>query len=203
MSMFCFQCQEAAKNTGCTTKGVCGKTDEVANLQDLLVCAMRGVAIYAERAKEEGITRKGTGAFLADGLFTTITNANYDPAVISSKIDAALELRDELKGLVSQTAGQGAAECSHKCATWSGDASTFTQRGKEVGVLSVENEDARSLRELLMYGLKGIAAYAHHAAVLGKEDEVIYDFLIEGLAATTKDLKIRWWGWCSRPGRWR
>ncbi len=188
MSMFCYQCQETAKNQGCTKKGVCGKTDEVANLQDLLICALRGVAIYAEKAKELGLERKGTGAFVADGLFTTVTNVNFSPAILTAKIKETFGVRDELKGLVAAKGGDKADDCMHKCATWSGDEASFVARGAEVGVLSIENEDLRSLRELLMYGLKGIAAYAHHAAVLGKEDDSVNDFLVEGLAATTKDL---------------
>ncbi len=188
MSMFCYQCQETAKNQGCTNKGVCGKTAEVANLQDLLISALRGVSLYAEKAKELGVERKGTGAFVADGLFTTITNVNFDPASINAKIKEAFGVRDELKGLVAAKGGDETYDCMHECAKWSGDEASFATRGAEVGVLSMENEDLRSLRELLMYGLKGIAAYAHHAAVLGKEDDSINDFLVEGLAATTKDL---------------
>ncbi len=188
MSMFCYQCQETAKNQGCTKKGVCGKTAEVANLQDLLICALRGAALYAEKAKELGVERQGTGAFVADALFATVTNTNFSQESITTKAKEAFALRDELRGLVEAKGGAEAVDCMHKCATWSGDEASFAERATDVGVLSVDNEDARSLRELLMYGLKGIAAYAHHAAVLGKEDNSIYDFLVEGLAATTKDL---------------
>ncbi|MCP4602990.1 MAG: hydroxylamine reductase [Proteobacteria bacterium] len=185
--MFCYQCQETAKNEGCTKKGVCGKPAEVANLQDLLICALRGAAIYCEKAKALGIERKGTGRFVTEALFTTVTNVNFDAESISAKVKEAFAIRDELKVLVSAKGGD-TPDCMHKCATWSGDEASFVQRGAEVGVLSVENQDVRSLRELLMYGLKGISAYAHHAAVLGKEDQTIYDFLIKGLASTTKDL---------------
>ena len=187
MSMFCYQCQETAKGQGCTKKGVCGKTDEVANLQDLLIYTLRGTALYAEKAREDGIEVSGVAAHIAEGLFTTVTNVNFDPADIKEKIKETLSIRDELKGMVSQKESDGYNNL-HGSATWTGDESSFAERGAEVGVLSTENEDIRSLRELLMNGLKGIAAYAHHAKVLGKEDKSINDFLVEGLASTTKDL---------------
>ena len=193
--MFCFQCQETAKNTGCTVKGVCGKPEETANLQDLLIYVLRGVSAYGEKAKELGIVDKETGLFIAQSLFTTITNANWDNERFISLIKESLKIREELKtkflAAYKEKNGQEFSEKLHHSATWySDDESEFHEKAKKIGVLATENEDVRSLRELLIIGLKGIAAYADHAAILGFEKEDIYAFLMEALASTTKDLSV-------------
>jgi len=193
--MFCFQCQETAKNTGCTVKGVCGKPEETANLQDLLIYVLRGVSVYGEKAKGLGIVDKETGLFIAQSLFTTITNANWDNERFISLIKESLKIREELKtkflAAYKEKNGQEFSEKLHHSATWySDDESEFHEKAKEIGVLATENEDVRSLRELLIIGLKGIAAYADHAAILGFEKEDIYAFLMEALASTTKDLSV-------------
>jgi hydroxylamine reductase len=178
--MFCYQCQEACKNTGCTVAGMCGKKEDTANLQDLLVFALRGLATVAER--KYMINDKKVGEMITRSLFMTITNANFDNDAISATITEVLALRDKIKC-------DGACACSvPDCVTWSGSPAEYAAKAASVGVLSTENEDVRSLRSLLTYGLKGIAAYAHHAEMLGKEDENIYAFLVEGLAALDKDL---------------
>jgi hydroxylamine reductase len=177
MSMFCFQCQETMGNKGCSAFGVCGKTAEVANLQDALVHTLRKITLCHEKAEALGIRREGVGAFLADGLFRTVTNVNFDPASLGASIEQARSLGRELRALVVERAGAGAAD---GCPTF--------DEAEEAGVLSTEDADVRALRELLVYGLKGIAAYAHHAAVLGREDRSVYDFLVQGLASTTRDL---------------
>ena len=182
--MFCFQCQETAKNQGCTVRGVCGKTEETANLMDLLIHVLKGISLYGEKAAAKGSLDLTTGRFLLDALFITLTNTNFDPARISALIREALKIRDDLKA----KAGDAAKDIKHDSALWHGRSdSEFQAKAKDVGVLSTTNEDVRSLRELLIYGLKGIAAYAHHALVLGFEDEDIYRFIVEALAATTKD----------------
>ncbi len=182
--MFCFQCQETAKNQGCTVRGVCGKTEETANLMDLLIHVLKGISLYGEKAAAKGSLDLTTGRFLLDALFITLTNTNFDPARISALIREALKIRDDLKA----KAGDAAKDIKHDSALWHGRSdSEFQAKAKDVGVLSTTNEDVRSLRELLIYGLKGIAAYAHHALVLGFEDEDIYLFIVEALAATTKD----------------
>ena len=182
--MFCFQCQETAKNQGCTVRGVCGKTEETANLMDLLIHVLKGISLYGEKTAAKGPFDPSTGRFLLDALFITLTNTNFDPARISALIREALTIRDDLK----TKAGDAARDIHHDSALWHGQSdSEFQAKAKEVGVLSTTNEDVRSLRELLIYGLKGIAAYAHHALVLGFEDEDIYRFILEALAATTKD----------------
>jgi len=183
MSMFCYQCQETAKNEGCTIRGVCGKTEETANLQDLLIYVLKGIAIWGEKAG--GVDRK-TGRFIAEALFATITNANFDDARFVALIKEALIVREAVKAKAGAVDGE-----LHDSATWTADsAEAFQAKAKEVGVLSTENEDVRSLRELIVYGLKGLAAYAEHAAVLGFEDDAIYAFAIEALSSTTRDLSV-------------
>ena len=183
MSMFCFQCQETARNTGCTVRGVCGKPDDTANLMDLLIHILKGIAavVRAGGYKPESV-RKG-GEFITKALFATITNANFDNERISALIGEALELRDSI-------ASKDGADPTglHDAATWKGGVSDYAAKAAAVGVLSEENEDRRSLQQLLIYGLKGISAYAHHAAVLGYEDDAIYRFACEALDSTLQNL---------------
>jgi len=193
--MFCFQCQETAKNKGCTIKGVCGKPEETANLQDLLIHVLKGIAAYSEKLKELGFRNKPTGFFVAKGLFATITNVNWDNgrfvAMIREGLKRRDQLRDEFLAAYKEKNGKEFDEPLHDSATWfSDDVAAFEEKAKSVGVLSTENEDVRSLRELLIIGLKGIAAYAGHAAILGFEKDEIYGFLMEALASTTKTLSV-------------
>ena len=185
--MFCYQCQETVKNAGCDIKGVCGKTEETANLHDLLVYILKGIAIYAEKAKKAEHLDITYGRFTTKALFATITNANFDNDRLISLIQDGLKLRDELK----KKNGVDASVALHDSAVWfSDDVAQFGKKAGQVGILTMENEDVRSLRMLLIYGLKGISAYTDHAAVLGCEDEKIYNFLMEALASTTKDLTV-------------
>ena len=193
--MFCFQCQETAKNAGCTVKGVCGKNEGLANLQDLLIYTLKGISIYGEKAREFGIVDKRAGLFIAKGLFATITNANWKEEWFFDYVREGLKIRDELKDkFLKAYRDKNGSDFSgelHDAALWySDDESEFREKAKNVGVLSTENEDVRSLRELLIIGLKGIAAYADHAAILGHEQNDIYEFIMEALASTTKDLSI-------------
>ena len=182
MSMFCFQCQEACKGTGCTVAGMCGKKEDTAQLQDLLIYATKGLAVVTEAA---GKTKdKEIGRLINEALFVTITNANFDNDAITSKINQVFAKRDEVK------AAAGLGDDLAECATWTADPAKYAEKAPTVGVLATENEDVRSLRELLIYGLKGLAAYADHAYVLGKEDETIYEEEIKLLAGTTKDLSV-------------
>lgn len=186
--MFCFQCQEAAHNTGCTIKGMCGKTPEVAGLQDLLLFLCKGISHYTVALRD----KKGTelphiNKFLIDSLFMTITNANFDGSRFVKDILRAQELREEVRELC-RTAGIELPEV-HESQIWTGtDASEFAQKGEENGALSTQHEDIRSLRELLIYGLKGMAAYAEHAANLGHQDLTIEAFIQRALRSTTLDL---------------
>jgi hydroxylamine reductase len=181
MSMFCYQCQETAKNTGCTVMGVCGKTEEVAKLQDLLIYAVKGISEIVVKTNTKVADIAKINREVIKSLFITITNANFDADAIEAQIVNVLGLRDQL----AKDAGyQG-----------NNDAATFTVSTREsmllkaagVGVLATENEDVRSLRELIIYGVKGMAAYVEHALNLGKENDDIYAFTYEALAATLND----------------
>ncbi len=192
--MFCFQCQETAKNTGCTVKGMCGKPEETANLQDLLIFVLRGIAIYGEKLKELGQPDRSNDDFVLQGLFATITNANWDDARFEAMISEGLARRDKLRNaflaVYKAKNGKDFSEPLPEAATWTGDSTAFAEKTKSVGILATENEDVRSLRELLIIGLKGVAAYAEHAAVLGFRKTEIDEFMLEALASTTKDLSV-------------
>ena len=186
--MFCFQCQEAAKGQGCTIKGMCGKEGNTADLQDLLIYNLKGIAVIANKAKAAGIqVPEKTGLFIAQALFTTITNANFNDENIINWINRAQVLKKELFESVKGKIGSDL----HESALWySHDVSEFKTKAATVGVLATVHEDVRSLRELLILGLKGISAYADHAAVLGVTKPEIWNFLYDGLASTTKDLSV-------------
>ncbi len=187
MSMFCYQCQEAAKGTGCTIKGVCGKTDEVANMQDLLIYVTKGISIYAELAREKGIENEKVNKFVFDALFTTITNANFDYDAIVKKIKHGFSIRDEIKSAVLSSGGN-LPEKLHSSAVWyTKDLAEMERKSQLIGILSIENEDIRSLKELLTYGVKGMAAYAEHAYNLGYTDNSLYAFMQKALVATTQE----------------
>jgi hydroxylamine reductase len=186
--MFCFQCQETAKNTGCTVRGVCGKEETTANLQDLLIFNLKGIAVLAKKGKEAGVDMTTeAGRFVTKALFTTITNVNFNDANLVKWIKKAQEFKKSVKDKVEGKA-PGAL---HESALWFSDnEAEFQEKAKKVGILATENEDVRSLRELLVIGLKGISAYADHAAILGVEKDEIYDFILNALASTTEDLSV-------------
>ena len=186
MSMFCYQCQETAKGTGCTIKGVCGKPENVANLQDLLIYTLKGIAIYAVQARELGIVRPEIDKFIMESLFSTITNANFDRSRFVERIQEGLTLREELKQEILKAGGTIPANLKD-AATWTDSVAEFETKAALVGVLATENEDVRSLRQLLTYGLKGIAAYAEHAYILEYKEAGIFAFLEKALAATLDD----------------
>ncbi|MHB0856526.1 MAG: hydroxylamine reductase [Anaerolineae bacterium] len=190
MSMYCYQCQEAAGGKACTVKGVCGKNDEVAALQDLLIHLLKGIAVYGVKASALGITDPQADLFVAQGLFATITNADFDPTRFVELTREALRIRDGLRERVRQ-AGESLGTLP-EAATWTperDDLETYVLKGREVSIVAdlTLDPDVRSLRELLVYGLKGMAAYLDHAQVLGYEDDALYAFLQEGLAATADD----------------
>ncbi|MBU4316625.1 MAG: hydroxylamine reductase [Proteobacteria bacterium] len=193
--MFCYQCQETAKNTGCTVRGVCGKPEETANLQDLLIFVLKGISVFGEKLKELGQPDRENDEFIVKGLFATITNANWANDRFVSLVREGLKRRDALKAkfLAAYQAKNGKAftDALPDAANWfSDDPAVFTEKAKSVGVLATENEDVRSLRYLVILGLKGVAAYAEHAAVLGFTDPAIFDSIMEGMASTTKDLTV-------------
>jgi hydroxylamine reductase len=185
--MFCFQCQETAKGTGCTITGVCGKKPEVANMQDLLIFVSKGISFYTTRLRELGIENSFADKFILDSLFMTITNANFDYQQFIDRVKDGLKLRKELKESLIKAGGKIPADV-HDSATWTGNTvEEFEAKNKSVGVLTTKNEDIRSLRELVIYGLKGMAAYTEHAFNLGFEDKSIYKFIQDSLVATTDD----------------
>lgn len=188
MKMFCYQCQEAAAGKGCTKVGVCGKTSEVANLQDLMIYSLKGISQLGLKADEIEYKKEGLDRFIMEGLFMTITNANFDRERFFSMIKEALKLRDELKEeLKAKGVELGELNDSATFTINSNDEIVFKSNSDEVGVLATENEDVRSLRELVIYGLKGMAAYAEHADNLGFSDDEIAKFIRKALVATMDD----------------
>ena len=151
--MFCFQCQETAKGTGCTIAGVCGKSEKVANMMDLLMYLTKGVSFYTVRNRELGIENNAADKFIVESLFMTITNANFDYDRFVTRIREALKLREELKETYLKAGGK-LPEKLHDSVTWTGKTvEEFEAKNASVGVLSTSDEDVRSLRELVVYGL--------------------------------------------------
>ncbi len=186
--MFCYQCQETAKGTGCTIRGVCGKTSDVANLQDLLLFILKGIAHYRVQLRALNAIDHSADRFILDGLFMTITNANFDKQRFVEKIKEAFKLREQLKQTFLEKGGQP-EKITFEGAYWTADTlEEMEAKAGNVGVLSTENEDIRSLREMLTYGMKGMAAYTEHAHNLGHENPSIYEFIDRGLVATTLPL---------------
>ncbi|ADI73583.1 hybrid cluster protein [Methanohalobium evestigatum Z-7303] len=204
--MFCYQCEETAKGEGCTKKGVCGKSNEVANLQDELMYVLKGIAFYNTKAREHGLNDEKTDRFMLDALFATVTNVNFSADDFRDMINDAFSIRDQVKDKLVQNnidpvegrdislTDQIKSKLLHKNTidgSSSPDIATVTSQNldnnENIGVLATKDEDVRSLRELLTYGMKGMAAYAHHAHVLGYSDDEIFKFMERGLLATVDD----------------
>ena len=193
--MFCYQCQETAKGTGCTSIGVCGKDAETSGLQDLLIHTEKGVAAYSSVLRRNGKAKEliegKVNRYLVNSLFITITNANFDDDAILDEIKAGLKLREELKALATDEEKKEAEKYGADLVNWyyesDEDLIKFSENQSVVGVLRTENEDVRSLRELIVYGLKGLAAYAEHAFNLGKTSDEIFAFVEEALLGTMDD----------------
>lgn len=184
--MFCFQCQETALGKGCTVKGVCGKTADVAGLQDLLVYLLKGISKLTVRLRARGVELPVVNKFVVDGLFMTITNANFDKDRFVAKIRQAYTVRDLALSELDKLGEK--SDCGCGCQTFSGQSiEEMEAKAATVGVLRTENEDIRSLRELTIYGVKGMAAYYEHAYNLGFEDDSICAFMQEALVATSDD----------------
>lgn len=182
--MFCYQCQETIKNQGCTIKGFCGKPEVTANLQDLLIYVCKGISVYAEKLDA---VDKNIGRFVCESLFVTVTNVAWDDEVIIKKIEAALKVRDDVKTKAAALISGNLPDC----AVWtpqSKDDILAKAVADEVRINASSSEDIRSLRSLLVFGLKGISAYADHAAALGFESDEVYRFVFKALASTTRDL---------------
>ena len=186
-NMFCFQCQETAKGFGCTLKGVCGKNATTARTMDLLLFVVRGISVVADQLRQHSLpVEKEVDNFIVDALFCTITNANFDDESITKRIDKGLAIRDDLK---HQASAKDIPLLEADELNWKGSHDEYDAKAATVGVLREQNEDLRSLKELIMYGLKGMAAYLEHAMRLGHNDESIHRFMQNTIAQiTTKSL---------------
>jgi hydroxylamine reductase len=183
--MFCFQCEQTA-GVACTKYGVCGKSPEVAALQDLLIYTTKGVSHIAVEGKKHGVTSQSLNRFIADAVFSTLTNVNFDPDRCIKLINEAVDRREKLKKKIAIAGGQVAYEEEATRIIPATTTNGMIKQGAGVGIMRNPDldPDIRSLQELLIYGIKGLAAYANHASILGQEDEKVYEFIYEGLAAT-------------------
>ena len=185
MNMFCYQCQEASKGTGCEIKGVCGKTPELSALQDLLMYQLKGISVYTNALRTLEIEDEAANSFITDSLFMTITNANFDDNRFVVRIREGFKLRARLKSLLAEN---NISVETTDLTTWTAvTLAEMDEKAASVGVLSTTNEDVRSLRELVIYGLKGMAAYLEHAQNLGYSDNSVHAFIQKALVATTND----------------
>ena len=187
--MFCYQCEQTAKGEGCTKLGVCGKEPEVAALQDLLIYALMGLSQYATEGRKVGVNDRDLNVFTVKSMFSTLTNVNFDSDRFVGLINQTVEKREQLKGKVKSAGGK--VDFAEGPATFR-PATNFdelVQQGEAVGLKSYPGNDPNilSLKHTLLFGLKGVCAYADHAAILGQEDDAVYSFIHEGLAAIQRD----------------
>ncbi|MGG7620827.1 hydroxylamine reductase [Bacillus coreaensis] len=186
--MFCYQCQETANGTGCTIAGICGKKDDLANMQDLLVYVVKGLGIVHTEARELGLKHSKVDEFIVNSLFMTITNANWDKNDFYNKVRDGLNIREEIKSSIEKAGSQLANNSDF--VTWYGETTLEFENkaaSQEVSILATRDEDIRSLRELITYGLKGLAAYLQHAAYLGYKEDTLYAFMQKTLSQITDD----------------
>jgi hydroxylamine reductase len=194
--MFCYQCEQTAKGEGCTKIGVCGKEPEVAALQDLLIYALKGLAQYAVEGRKVGVNDRDINVFSCKAAFSTLTNVDFDPERFVALIKRTVELREQLKSKVKKAGGKVDFPDGPANFTSEGTVDGLVQQGETVGLKSEPdiNPDILSLQHTLVFGIKGVCAYADHAQILGKEDDAVYAFIHEGLAATLrKDLTLNDW----------
>jgi hydroxylamine reductase len=180
--MFCYQCEETMNGEGCTKNGVCGKKGEVADLQDDLIYVLKSVAFYNQKARKAGISEESTDDFMLDALFSTITNTEFRATGIQERIDRGFKLQNEIRQKLLDN-----NELDENDLPEIATVSPENLKDRNTGILATENEDIRSLRELIIFGIKGIAAYGHHAMVLGHTNKKVNSFIEEGLVATTDD----------------
>ncbi|MBN1142688.1 MAG: hydroxylamine reductase [Deltaproteobacteria bacterium] len=184
--MFCYQCEQTAQGKGCTQVGVCGKQPETAALQDLLIYALKGLAMVAVEATRNGCNNADVNRFMAKGLFSTLTNVDFDPERFVALIRECVQLRDALKKDVVHAGGRGNFRLPEANFQPGADLRELVGQGQQLAGIAPDPDldpDVEALKQLLIYGLKGTAAYAHHAALLGFEDPQVYDFLNEGMMA--------------------
>ncbi len=180
--MFCYQCEQTAKGQGCTVAGVCGKTADVAALQDLLVYMLRGLSQLSVEAGKAGIRDEKTDVFTCEALFATLTNVNFDPEAITVYIRKTSQLQEQLRSRLYGVKGKVNSTFNLPLEKTTAG---LIEQGKRYGINSdsTMDPDLHSLQWLLTYGLKGVAAYTYHAYLLGKKDSKVFDFIYEGLAA--------------------
>ncbi len=191
--MFCFQCEQTFRGTGCTKAGVCGKPSEVAALQDLLVYALKGLSLVAVEGRKAGINDNNVNVFMMKALFSTLTNVNFDFDRFIPLIQSCVDYREDLKAKIRGAGGHVSFPAGAPTFTPDATVEGLIKQGEAVGVQADPSLDAdiHSLQQLLTYGIKGVAAYADHARILGQEDDAVYAFCQEGLAATlNKDLVL-------------
>ncbi|NOY45307.1 MAG: hydroxylamine reductase [Deltaproteobacteria bacterium] len=194
--MFCNQCEQTAKGTGCTKWGVCGKSPEVAALQDLLTYAVRGLSHVATEGRRVGVVDADVNRFTAKAIFATLTNVDFDPARFEAWIREAVERREALKAKVAAAGGRTTFDDPAASFQPAADQAGMVKQGEEVGlpIDQDRDEDVKSLQEITLYGIRGVAAYADHAAILGQEDDSVYAFIHEALAKITdKGLGLQDW----------
>jgi len=187
--MFCHQCQETMQNKGCNLKqGVCGKKENTSDLQDLLIHTLKGISVLATKAIENGISTEKEDSFLLQSLFSTITNANFDEEWFIKRITEALNIRDNLKEKLNKNGIEiDKTLLDNDAINWKKGEEEYLNKAKAVGFLSISDETRRSLIATIIYGLKGMAAYADHALVLGYKDDEILKFMHNALASTIND----------------
>lgn len=195
--MFCYQCEQAAKGKGCTLIGVCGKDTDVAALQDLLVYALKGLSMYAVEGRKVGVIDHEANVFTSKALFSTLTNVDFDPERFITYIHQCVKLREQLKDKVKKAGGK--VDFTEECATFK-PADTLEALIKQGGELEEKvpspdiDPDIQSLQDITLFGIKGVAAYADHAEILGQEDDAVYAYMHEALASMTKkDLSLNDW----------
>ncbi len=193
-AMFCYQCEQTAKGEGCTKMGVCGKDPEVAVLQDLLVYALQGFSLYAAEGRKVGVQDPKVNTFTVQALFSTLTNVDFDPERFVKLIDECVRLREALKEKVRKAGGK--ADHSEGPARFKPEKQldALLAQGAEAGLKSDPsiNPDILSLQHTVLFGVKGVAAYADHAQILGQEDEKVYAFIHEALAAMLQEGPELW-----------
>ncbi len=196
LNMFCYQCEQTAKGEGCAKMGVCGKEPKVATLQDLLLYALKGLALYALEGRKAGVNDRKVNVFTVEALFSTLTNVDFDPERFVELIKRCVEIREELKKKVQAAGGKVNFEDGPATFKPAGNLEGLIAQGEKVGLKAdpTINPDILSLQHTLLFGVKGVAAYADHAQILGQEDDKVYAFIQEALAATLrKDLSLDDW----------
>ncbi len=184
--MFCYQCEQAAKGVGCTVQGVCGKNPEVAALQDLLIYSLQGLSQVAVAGRQAGVSDKEVNVFTVKAAFSTLTNVDFDPERFVKLIRQSVDLREGLKAKVKAKGGAADFPAGPATYTPGADKEAMLQQAEAVGLKSypAADPDVLSLKHILLFGIKGVSAYADHAQILGQEDDQVYAFVHEGLAAT-------------------